>query len=437
MEGGENWVLSNTGHFLNHVDNGTTYTTTLKNKNTLSELYQTARISPSSLTYYGFCLENGDYTVLLHFAEIMFTDDDTYNSLGRRIFNVDIQGKQVLKDFNIANKAGVRKNITTEFHTQVSNKSLEIRFYWAGKGTTAMPYASIYGPLISAISITRADSTSDNISPGTIVGIVVATIVLAILLVLLWRVYIGKRNSLAKELKDLNLQTSVYTFRQIKVATNNFDISNKIGEGGFGPVYKGILSNDTIIAVKMLSSKSKQGNQYAMHGYLTDKADVYSFGIVALEIVSGKNNIVHKPRQETLHLLDWARLLKDKGNLIELVDPRLGSDFNKYEVMMMIKVALLCTNVTSNLRPTMSSVLSMLEGKIVIPEFISDPHEIMDEIKLEKMRQHYFQVEEDERSETQAKSHKLAIEGPWTTSSSSTSDLYPVHIDSSYWEKRN
>jgi len=40
------------------------------------------------------------------------------------------------------------------------------------------------------------------------------------------------------ELKNLDLQTGLFTLRQIKAATNNFDISNKIGEGGFGPVYK-------------------------------------------------------------------------------------------------------------------------------------------------------------------------------------------------------
>jgi len=47
--------------------------------------------------------------------------------------------------------------------------------------------------------------------------------------------------------------------------------------------------------------------EYAMHGYLTDKADVYSFGVVALEIVSGKSNTIHRSKQEALHLLDWVR----------------------------------------------------------------------------------------------------------------------------------
>ena len=63
--------------------------------------------------------------------------------------------------------------------------------------------------------------------------------------------------------------------------------------------------------------------------------------------------------------------LQEKGNLIELVDPRLGSNFKKREVMRMIYVALLCTNVSPASRPTMSSVVSMLEGKILVPSLES------------------------------------------------------------------
>jgi hypothetical protein len=55
------------------------------------ELYMNARLSPLSLSYYAFCLGNGNYKVNLHFAEIMFTDDKSYSSLGRRIFDIYIQ----------------------------------------------------------------------------------------------------------------------------------------------------------------------------------------------------------------------------------------------------------------------------------------------------------------------------------------------------------
>jgi serine/threonine protein kinase len=87
------------------------------------------------------------------------------------------------------------------------------------------------------------------------------------------------------DIKGLDLQTGTFTLKQIKAATNNFDSANKIGEGGFGPVYKVLLLHDlsplsmdfpahlnkgwlqgqlpdgTVIAVKQLSSKSKQGNR--------------------------------------------------------------------------------------------------------------------------------------------------------------------------------
>ncbi|RVW59345.1 putative LRR receptor-like serine/threonine-protein kinase [Vitis vinifera] len=48
--------------------------------------------------------------------------------------------------------------------------------------------------------------------------------------------------------------------------------------------------------------------EYAMRGYLTDKADVYSFGIVALEIVSGRSNTTYRPKEECTYLLDWHGL---------------------------------------------------------------------------------------------------------------------------------
>ncbi|KAK7324502.1 hypothetical protein VNO77_28102 [Canavalia gladiata] len=499
---GPNWLISNTGHFLDtpfEYEYKTQNITRLSMNDDVAALYMNARVSPISLTYYGFCLENGHYTVKLHFAEIMFTDDNTYSSLGRRVFDVYIQGQRKLKDFNIAKEAkGVGKAIIKIFTSLVSDNTLEIRFSWAGKGSTGIPRRSVYGPLISAISVESSSSNNNHSMPvwaiATIAVASTSIIFIFIFGILWWKARLGNNNSFAKEFKDLDLKTGLFTLRQIKVATNNFNISNKIGEGGFGPVYKGVLWDGTMIAVKQLSSRSKQGNrefvneigmisalqhpclvklygccverdqlllvyeymennslahalfgpkesnlelnwptsgyiapEYAMHGYLTEKADIYSFGIVTLEIVSGVSNLVQQSKEEVLYLLDWAHLLKKEGNLMELVDPRLGSNFNEEEILVMIKVALLCTNVTSNLRPTMSSVLSMLEGRIVVPEFVSDASELMNEMKLEAMREYYNQIEE-------SKMMDLSTKRPWVASSSSASDLYPPHLDSSYWE---
>ena len=65
-----------------------------------------------------------------------------------------LQHELVLKDFNIEDEAGgVGKEIIKFFTAVVTNNALEIRFYWAGKGTTGIPVRGICGPLISAVSV--------------------------------------------------------------------------------------------------------------------------------------------------------------------------------------------------------------------------------------------------------------------------------------------
>jgi len=66
-----------------------------------------------------------------------------------------LQGKPVQKDFNIAKEAGgVGKKVIKQFKdVVVTSNILEIRLYWAGKGTQSLPNKSVYGPLISAISV--------------------------------------------------------------------------------------------------------------------------------------------------------------------------------------------------------------------------------------------------------------------------------------------
>ncbi|CBI30754.3 unnamed protein product, partial [Vitis vinifera] len=538
----------------------------------------TARKAPLSLTYFGFCLKNGDYNVRLHFAEIEFKDEEAYSKLGRRIFNIYIQGKLVWEDFNIMEEAnGIGKEVIKQSNVTVTNNTLEIRLYWAGKGTTCIPKRGRYGPLISAISICPSKLNIHEpllsklvqllqliivcsffmfnfpYKKVTIVGVAtsVSCLILFVLGVLCWKYYFGGKNMMEKELRGLDLQTGSFTLRQIKAATNNFDYANKIGEGGFGSVYKGQLSDGTVIAVKQLSSKSRQGNrefvneigiisclhhpnlvklygcciegnqlllvyeymennslaralfgknersvlkldwatrykicvgiakgltflheesrimivhrdikatnvlldenlnakisdfglaklnegenthistriagtigymapEYALWGYLTDKADVYSFGVVTLEIVSGKNNSNYTPDTTCTCLLDWAFVLKQKGSLMELVDPNLGTEFNKKEAETMIKVALLCTNASSKLRPTMSAVLRMLEGQDIIPEVISDPSIYGKDMRISPLRDHYQHMEMQSSSGSLAPN--FSLDGAQVGSSSS------------------
>uniref|UniRef100_A0A9I9DZK6 non-specific serine/threonine protein kinase n=1 Tax=Cucumis melo TaxID=3656 RepID=A0A9I9DZK6_CUCME len=574
---GTNWAISNTGIFLD--DDGASrdeYTAT--NSSTLSminpELYTTARVSPLSVTYFGFCMGNGNYTVSLHFAEIMFTDDKTFSSLGRRIFDVYLQKKLVLENFNIVDAAGgVGKAVIKKFPVTVVNGTVEIRFYWAGKGTNAIPVSGVYGPLISAISVDPdfeppfdgGGTGKSGIPVGAVIGIAAAAafVVLLAVGILWWSICLRRERTLEQELRGLDLHTCSFTLRQIKVATNNFDATNKIGEGGFGPVYKGVLADGTTIAVKQLSSKSKQGNrefvneigmisalqhphlvklygccidgnqlllvyeymennslahalygqeeseleldwstrqkicvgiargmaylheesrlkivhrdikatnilldkdlnpkisdfglakldeeenthistriagtfgymapEYAMQGHLTDKADVYSFGVVALEIVSGRSNTTLWAANDCSYLLDSALKFKEKNSLLELVDPRLGSNFNEGEALRMIKIALHCTNVSPAARPNMSSVVSMLEGRQEIEDVVSNPSVTKEARNAAWTRL----LQDDEQSNNANQKHGLFANVSTTGSSTSGSDLYPIskNIDLAY-----
>ena len=87
----DRWAVSNVGYFSG--SNNAQYTSSSSSQFTSldSELFQTARLSASSLRYYGLGLENGNYTVSLQFAEIAFVNTITWKSLGRRIFDIYIQ----------------------------------------------------------------------------------------------------------------------------------------------------------------------------------------------------------------------------------------------------------------------------------------------------------------------------------------------------------
>ncbi|KDO77959.1 hypothetical protein CISIN_1g045835mg, partial [Citrus sinensis] len=260
-----NWGFSSTGDFADDNDDQNTRYTATSDSSGLSELYINARIAPLSLTYFGYCLDNGNYTLSLHFAEIQFSNGITFHSLGRRLFDIYIQDNLVERNFDIkAEASGVLKPVARSYNVTVTNHIIEIRFHWAGKGTTALPKRGIYGPLVSAISL-----NDPKLKPGKkkvvpiVVGVVAGlSLIILVVSILGWRYYLRtKRHKETAFMKESDLQTISFTLKQIKAATNNFDSAKKIGEGGFGPVYKGQLADGTIIAVKQLSSKSRQGNR--------------------------------------------------------------------------------------------------------------------------------------------------------------------------------
>ncbi|PQQ01642.1 putative LRR receptor-like serine/threonine-protein kinase [Prunus yedoensis var. nudiflora] len=134
------------------------------------------------------------------------------------------------------------------------------------------------------------------------------------------------------------------------------DLNSKISDFGLAKLDE---EENTHISTRVAGTIGYMAPEYALWGYLTYKADVYSFGVVTLEIVAGRNNTKYRPNENFVCLVDWALVLQQKGELLELVDPRLGSDVSEEEAIRMVKVALLCINAAPALRPTMSAVVSI------------------------------------------------------------------------------
>ncbi|KAL6215139.1 hypothetical protein ACLB2K_014570 [Fragaria x ananassa] len=177
-----------------------------------------------------------------------------------------------------------------------------------------------------------------------------------------------------------------FSFSTIKTATNYFAEANKLGEGGFGPVYKGqLLVEGQEIAVKRLSKMSRQGldefktevsvisypfnfsgymaPEYAMDGLFSEKSDVFSFGVIVLEIISSKKNISFFQADQSKNLLSKAWNLWKDDNGMELMDSAFHASCSSSEVTRYIQMGLLCVQERAIDRPTMLDVVAMLSNE--------------------------------------------------------------------------
>lgn len=107
---------------------------------------------------------------------------------------------------------------------------------------------------------------------------------------------------------------------------------------------------------------------------------------------------------------------------MELVDKKLGSDFNVMEVEKMVRIALLCTSPSPALRPTMSEVVKMLQGDISIQEFNMDPNIYQSELKLEALREKYQDFYLDSQTHVASPSHRKLTLPPNSLEGSTSQD---------------
>ncbi|KAK8557727.1 hypothetical protein V6N13_008114 [Hibiscus sabdariffa] len=115
--------------------------------------------------------------------------------------------------------------------------------------------------------------------------------------------------------------------------------------------------------------------EYFMYGKLSDKIDVYAFGIVLLELLSGKRPISYKSHEGHQSLVMWAKPMIESGDVKGILDPNLIGSINVAQMHRMVVAATLCITQSARLRPKMSKVLELLRGEIAIEKCCATQNE--------------------------------------------------------------
>ncbi|XP_057842068.2 cold-responsive protein kinase 1 isoform X2 [Cryptomeria japonica] len=153
------------------------------------------------------------------------------------------------------------------------------------------------------------------------------------------------------------------------------DLNPRIADFGLAKLFP---DNITHVSTRVAGTIGYLAPEYGLRGHLTRKADVYSFGVLVLEIISGRRNMNTSLSGEEQILLEMTWDLYEENRLLELVDPRLD-EYPEEEALLFIKVALWCTQATPTFRPTMSQVVTMLsEGQTFANKRLSRPGFISD-----------------------------------------------------------
>ncbi|XP_061949271.1 proline-rich receptor-like protein kinase PERK4 [Populus nigra] len=156
--------------------------------------------------------------------------------------------------------------------------------------------------------------------------------------------------------------------RDIKAANILIDNNFEAMVADFG-LAKLSSDNYTHVSTRVMGTFGYLAPEYAASGKLTEKSDVFSYGVMLLELITGKKPVDPSSAMED-SLVDWARPLTistlETGNFIELVDPMLESKYNHQEMQRMIACAAASIRHSARKRPKMSQIVRALEGDVLL-----------------------------------------------------------------------
>ncbi|KAL1321561.1 hypothetical protein AAHE18_14G135800 [Arachis hypogaea] len=174
----------------------------------------------------------------------------------------------------------------------------------------------------------------------------------------------------------------VVIHRDVKASNVMLDseMNGRLGDFGLARLYEHGANPSTTRVVGTLGYLAPE---LPRTGRATTSSDVFAFGALLLEVACGRRPIEPKALPEELVLVDclWEKF--KEGRILDMVDPRLNGDFDENEILMVLKLGLICSNDNPNARPNIRQVMRYLDGEVELPDemrkHISSNHEGFDE----------------------------------------------------------
>ncbi|CAN1282722.1 L-type lectin-domain containing receptor kinase IV.2 [Linum perenne] len=143
------------------------------------------------------------------------------------------------------------------------------------------------------------------------------------------------------------------------------DMNGRLGDFGLARLYDHGTNPQTTHVVGTVGYLAPELSRL---GKATTATDVYAFGVFMLEVACGKRPIDTTAIPEEMILVDWVIDCWKRGDILEASDPKLGGDYAKEEMEMVMKLGLLCSHNMEAFRPSMRQVMQYLDGDSNLPE---------------------------------------------------------------------